>query len=139
MVAGASVLMPYLLFSCVHGRQQAGAALLAVEGVEEVERVQAVGDQIVQVHADEVGVVVLLAGRAGFPKAAQRGNQRGIVLALGEPQLGVPAARGHAVGGDRHLLAARPAKPMASPIWPAHSLCERSRMAALCSSLCATA
>ena len=58
IVAGASVLMPYLLLS-VHGRQQPRPALLVFRAVEEVERVQPVGNQAVQLHADEIRMLVL--------------------------------------------------------------------------------
>ena len=84
MAAGASVLMPYLSFSSSMASQQARAALLVFEGVEEVQRVQAVGNQTVELHADEVGLVVL---RAGGPAAHSRRSAAisvWIVLALAE-------------------------------------------------------
>ena len=61
MAAGASVLMPYLSLIWSIVAQQARAALLFFEAVEERQRVQAVGNEVVQLHADEIRVLVLRA------------------------------------------------------------------------------
>ena len=42
----------------VHGGEEAGAAFGVFECVEEVERVEPVGDEAGELHADEVGLIV---------------------------------------------------------------------------------
>ena len=82
IAAGASVLMPYLslIWSIVASRRVRLCS--SSRPSKSVERVQPVGDKVVQLHADEVRMVVLLARRARLPQPAQRGNQRLVVLAL---------------------------------------------------------
>jgi len=45
------------LVELIHGGEETGAALLAVEGVEEAEGVEAVGDKCAKVNADEEWVI----------------------------------------------------------------------------------
>ncbi len=72
MVAGASVLRPYLLFSASIAASSRARLCSSSSAVEEVERVQAVGDQPAQMHADEVRMVEFApAGRM-----AQSGSAR---------------------------------------------------------------
>ena len=56
-----------LVVQRVHGCQQARAVLLALRPVEEVERVQTVGDEAVEMHADEVGLLVVAGPRGAMP------------------------------------------------------------------------
>ena len=107
MAAGASVLMPYLslIWSMVASNRVRLSLLF--EAVEERQRVQPVGNEVVQLHADEIGVLVLRALGLRVPQAAQRGDERLIVLAFVELDLAAPAARGHAEAGNRRVLRAR--------------------------------
>jgi hypothetical protein len=66
----------------VHGGEQTGAALGIVERIEEIEGVKAVGNEVVELHADEVGLVVFRARGAIGPEAAEGGNEGLVVLAL---------------------------------------------------------
>src|SRR5665213_3145695 len=91
----------------VHGFEQAGAALLAIERVEEIERVQVVRNQAVELHADEVGLVVFSAGGAAGPQSAEGCDEGGIVLAFAEADFAVPATGGHAETADRGFFSAR--------------------------------
>ena len=56
-----------LVVDRVHRGQQARAVLLLLRSIKEVQRMQSSGHQAVQMHADEVRTLELLAGRAGFP------------------------------------------------------------------------
>ena len=67
MVAGASVLRPYLLFSASMAASRRARLCSSLSSFKQVEGVQPVGHQAVQMHADEIRVLVLLARRAGIP------------------------------------------------------------------------
>ena len=81
---------------CVHGGGEVGAALVVVELAEEAEGVEGVGDELGELDADEVGALVLGATGAGVPELFEGVDEGFTVLALGELELGGPAAT---VGG----------------------------------------
>src|ERR1019366_10541680 len=64
-----------LVIQLTHGFEQPCPALLAVQRIEEVQRVESIRNQTVQLHADEVGMLIVLAGRAGLTKGAERGDE----------------------------------------------------------------
>ncbi len=57
------------LVELVHGFEQAGAAFRVVEPVEEIEGVETVGNEPVEIYADEVRLVVSGAGGTAGPEA----------------------------------------------------------------------
>src|ERR1017187_6035617 len=66
------------LVELIHCGEKAGATARVVEAVEEVERVEAFGNQAVEMDADEVGLVVFGAGAAdGGVLAARDGEADG--------------------------------------------------------------
>src|SRR5580692_7402003 len=84
----------------IHGGEQAGAALGVVEGIEQVQRVEPVGNQAVELNSYEVGLIVLGACGTAGPQATQGGDESLVVLTLTEAQLAVPAAGGDAETAD---------------------------------------
>jgi len=67
MVAGASVLRPYLLFSASIAATRRVRLCSSSVPSNRFKRVQSVGHQAVQMHADEIWVLEFFARRAGFP------------------------------------------------------------------------
>ena len=57
------------MIQLVHRREQAGAARAVLERVEKIQRMQPVGNQAVQLHPDEIGLVVLRARGRDWPTA----------------------------------------------------------------------
>ena len=123
----------------VHHFGELGAALLAVKVVEEVERVEMVGDQVVEGNADEIGTVEVASCGFRGPEPAESGDQGLTVLHFAEADFSLPAAGGDTIAADLRDFAAgqNEAEVDADGACPEPVL--RRRMAALWSSLWATA
>lgn len=64
------------LVELVHGLHEAGAGLRVLERVEEVEGVEAVGDEVVEMDADKVGLGEVCVGVGGAGEFTSALNHR---------------------------------------------------------------
>ncbi len=83
--------------------------------IEEVKRVQLVGNQPVQVHSDKVWMLVFRTCGSARPEMTQRRNKRLIILALAQLDLALPSPRGHAEPAHRRTVPARNRKADGQP------------------------